>query len=252
MYRWMVALFILTAFAPSLLAAQPQPQPDATEREVLALHREINEAMFRRDPEPLARAALENLVVVTPGGYVETKAQVIRGTQNFRMDSVGYSDREVRVQGSTAVVTGKLMLSGELHGIDPATGQRGVRVSRTGQPLRQMSVFVKEQGRWWLLAQTTVRIRMPQAASRRTVDQTQADAAALESVAGVEREVRAALEAEQRAFLAGDRKTVQAFFSDDPVPFVVDGCMRGDKEALPPCGPMAANRSKRSRRSTEL
>lgn len=249
MYRWMVAMFILTATTPAVLAAQAQP--DATEREVLALHREINEAMFRGDPEPLARAALENLVVVPPGGHLENKAQVIRGTQNFRIDSVEYSEREVHVQGSTAVVTAKLMLYGELHGIDPATGQRGVRIFRTGQPSRQLSVFVKEQGRWWLLAQTTVPIRMPQAASRRTANQAQADAAGSESTASVEQEVREALLAEQRAFAAGDLETVQTYFSDDPVPFVVDGCMRGDKEALPACGPMAANRSKRARRSTE-
>ena len=243
-----VALLVMGAFAPSLLAAQAPP--DSAEREVLALHREINEAMFRGDPEPLARAALDNLAVVPPGGYPESREQVIRGAQNFRTDSVAYGEQEVRVLGNTAVVTAKLVVYGELQGVDPATGQRRTR-DLTGEPSRQMSVFVREQGRWRLLAQSSTPIRGFGGAPRPTVAQAPPDAASPATTAAVEREVREALLAEQRAFLAGDRETVRAFLSADPFPFVVDGCMRGDEDALPPCGSMFANPGKRPRRSTE-
>lgn len=245
-----LALLVLGASAPTLLAAQAPP--DSTEREVLLLHREINEAMFRGDPEPLAQAAVENLVVVPPGGYPETKAQVIRGTQNFHIDSVSYSEREVRVQGSTAVVTAKVMLYGELLGIDPATGQGGT-VEFTGRPSRQMSVFVKEQGRWRLLAQSSTPIRLSGDTPQRAVDQAQPDAAAAESVAAIEREVREALEAEQRAFVAGEC-VAATFFSDDPFLFVVGGRTIQIKEAPAGgrvCESRAANQGTRPRRTTE-
>lgn len=243
-----VALLVLCAPAPSLVAAQALP--DSAEREVLALHREINEAMFSSDPEPLSRAALDNLTVVPPGGYPETREQVIRGARNFRTDSVAYSEREVHVRGNSAVVTAKLMVHGELHGVDPATGQPRVR-ELTGEPLRQMSVFVREQDRWRLLAQSSTPIRGFGGAPRATVAQAQPDAASPAATAVVEREVREALLAEQRAFLAGDRATLKAFLSADPFPFVVSGCLRGDKVALPPCGLMFANPGERPRRSTE-
>ena len=143
MYRHLVpALFALCVSLPSLLAAQVPP--DSIKREIVELNREINEAMFlRRDAAPLEQVALDDLVVIPPGGFPETKDQVIRGTQNFRIDSISYSDLEVRVHGSTAVLTTRLMLHGQLHGVDPV-GQRR-QVDLTG-PYRQMSVFVSEQG----------------------------------------------------------------------------------------------------------
>lgn len=51
-------MIALCVCAPSLLAAQAPP--DSTERDILMLHREINEAMFRRDAGPLAEAALDH------------------------------------------------------------------------------------------------------------------------------------------------------------------------------------------------
>lgn len=162
--RLVPLLAALCVLPPSFLAAQEPPE--STTREILALHREINEAMFlRRDAAPLAQAALENLTVVPPGGFPETKEQLIRGMQNLHIDSIGYSEEAVQVHGNTAVLTAKLMVYGELHGIYPGTGQRQ-QVNLTG-PYRQMSVYVKEHGRWRLLAQSTTPIRLPGATRQR-------------------------------------------------------------------------------------
>jgi ketosteroid isomerase-like protein len=86
-----------------------------------------------------------------------------------------------------------------------------------------MSAFVREQGRWRLLAQSSTPIRgfirdEPQPA----VDQAQSVAAPSEDLVAIEWEVLEALEAEQRAFVTGDC-VMARFFSDDPFLFVVGG-----------------------------
>src|SRR5919199_3594393 len=72
--------FATVVFGLSLagaIAAAPQPQSVAAERQVLATDDERNEALRRGDPAPLERIYADDYTLVTSLGQVRTKADQI-------------------------------------------------------------------------------------------------------------------------------------------------------------------------------
>ena len=115
------------------------------------LHQELVESLIvQRDTQLFAERALESFVVIIPGGRLETRAQNIRGAQNFRVDSLRFADVDVRLHERTAIVTATVAMFGALR-----VGRRGRAdyVDVTGE-YRTLAVYVDEGGRWRLLAES--------------------------------------------------------------------------------------------------
>ena len=120
----------------------------ATSRQIdrdalIQLHKELIETAFLRgESSLLAATALPNLIVVPPGGVVERRDQVIKGLPNVVAESVHIDDVVVADHGATAVVVARVTAKGTAG---PVAG--------SGRS-RMMSVFVKDQEQWRLLARS--------------------------------------------------------------------------------------------------
>lgn len=134
------------ALAGLLLTAAPGPMLVAQETsrdELLRLNQALFESMLvRQDSTLFATVALEEVVVVPPGGILEDRRQVIAGLRNFRISGIALGDVQVVLHDSTAIVTGRLTSTGEVRGV----GAPG--------PLRFLNVFVNSGGAWRLLARS--------------------------------------------------------------------------------------------------
>jgi hypothetical protein len=115
-----------------------------TDRDTLIqLHKELIETAFLRgESSLLAATALPNLIVVPPGGVVERRDQVINGLPNVVAESVQIDDVVVADHGATAVVVARVMAK---RTAGPVAG--------SGRS-RMMSVFVRDQEQWRLLARS--------------------------------------------------------------------------------------------------
>jgi ketosteroid isomerase-like protein len=111
--------------------------------ELLMIHRGIFEAMIlHHDASHFAAVALDELLLIPPGGIVESKDEALAGVGAFAVREVLIEDEVVTQRGNTAVVVARLTLDGEVF---PA-GRLGT--------MRTMSVFVRENNEWRLLARS--------------------------------------------------------------------------------------------------
>jgi hypothetical protein len=122
----------------------PAATPSQADRDALVqLHKELIETTFLRGESALlAATALPNLIVVPPGGVVERRDQVIRGLPNVAAESVQIDDVVVADYGATAVVVARVTAKRTAGG-----------VAGSGRS-RMMSVFVRDQEQWRLLARS--------------------------------------------------------------------------------------------------
>lgn len=126
------------AVAPSKSEAQ-----ESTHSQLVRLNHDLLEsAIVRRDNSLVLANALDELLVIPPGGIVENKDDVLRGIANFGVTEISLADLRVLIHGPTAVIVARLELTGE-----------GRPSGRMG-PLRVMSVFVNSDGTWRLLARS--------------------------------------------------------------------------------------------------
>ena len=110
---------------------------------LIRLHKELIETAFLRgESSLLAATGLPNLIVVPPGGVVERRDQVIKGLPNVVAESVQIDDVVVADHGATAVVVARVTAKRTAGG-----------VAGSGQS-RMMSVFVRDQEQWRLLARS--------------------------------------------------------------------------------------------------
>lgn len=141
---------IAAIFAASLviLTGCATSQQDASvaygDEEVLL---ELNERLARsqiveRDPTFLAEVAVEDLRVLAPGGLIEGKQQVIAGLSGWDAVDVTLSKTEIVFHHNIAIVSGRMDIDGTMH-----------PVGRWG-PLKYMSTWVKDDGRWRLLSRS--------------------------------------------------------------------------------------------------
>jgi uncharacterized protein (TIGR02246 family) len=138
-----VALLLVTA---TLAAAQKETssraQPTSIEQIIRKLDEQRIQAQIHADAAALDRLYADDFIGVGPSGTVRTKPQVIAdftsGTLKFH--SITTDEVQVRVYGNTAVETGLSMMKGEDKG------------KTVPQDTRFTRVWVKQQGRWLLVA----------------------------------------------------------------------------------------------------
>lgn len=107
------------------------------------LNRELFESVIlRRDTTQWSAVALEELLVIPPGGVLENRAQAFAGVRAFDVRALAVVTDSVAIHDDTAVLVGRLTLDGEVR-----------PVGRVG-PLRFMTVFVRTDDGWKLLARS--------------------------------------------------------------------------------------------------
>lgn len=129
-------------------AASASQQSGAVEQELTRLDRELMDATVRKDRTLMERTALERFVFVNPGGGVQERG----AAPEANIESAQTDNVVVRVDGDTAILTGRVMVKGTL-----ATG-----ADISGQ-YTYMRVFVKRKDQWRLVAMSAVPIQRPPA-----------------------------------------------------------------------------------------
>ena len=112
------------------------------EQVIKKLDNERIQAQVHADAAALERIYADDFIGVGPSGTVRTKPQVISDftSGDLRFQSITTDDVQVRVYGNTAVETGRSTMIGQ---------DKGQTVPRD---TRFMRVWVKQQGRWRLVA----------------------------------------------------------------------------------------------------
>ena len=140
--RTIFVLALLTIAIPTYVFAQ-----EGTDQALIKLDRELMDALVKKDRAVADRIELENFVFINPGGGLEARGQAMPGP-GPTFESMETSDQSVRVNGDTAVLTGKAMVKGKLGNGTDITGT-----------YRYMRVFVKQKGEWRLAATSAVEIK---------------------------------------------------------------------------------------------
>ncbi len=116
---------------------------DARASAVIELNRALLESnILNHDATLLEEIALDQFVVIAPGGVVENKSQAMNGVNSFDAVGIALTEEHVSFAGSTAVLVGRLEIDGEMQ-----------PVGRLG-PMRFMAVFVQTEEGWRLLARS--------------------------------------------------------------------------------------------------
>jgi ketosteroid isomerase-like protein len=118
-------------------------QTDAeTEKEVLEVERQKDQALRNRDIAVLERIYADDLAFVNGRGQVITKTEHLEEIRagNVKYLSSDRSDFHVHVYGSTAVLTGRENSTVEYHG------------KTISSPRQFMTVYVKLDGQWKYVA----------------------------------------------------------------------------------------------------
>lgn len=141
----LITLVLLVSIAVPARVATVQ---DSDRQALLDLNRQLLESVFvRGEAGMLASVALPNLVVVPPGGVVENREQVLNGVPNVAgAEAVEVDDVVVADHGTTAVVVARVRTRRE----KPVAGAPPGVTGRS----RMMNVFVREHGKWRLLARS--------------------------------------------------------------------------------------------------
>ncbi len=158
--RSILLLAVFTAAVPLFVYGQTDPgaqtkptpsagqQSGAVEQTLIRLDRELMDAAVRKDKTVFERTALDRYVFVNPGGGVQERAEAMEGPN---LESVQTENVVVRVDGDTAVLTGRAMVKGKFADGRDISGQ-----------YTYMRMFVKQKGQWRLAAMSVVPIPRPQ------------------------------------------------------------------------------------------
>lgn len=147
-------LKVLGAVVAVTASAVPTVAQEAVDEELVRLNQELFEqVLVERDSMLFRDVAFPEFRVIPPGGLVETKEEVIAGLESTDISQIKIEDVEVLRRGNTAVVIGKLTITGVIRPV----GQL--------RPLRFMSVFLQEVDEWRLLSRSLVQC-MPLAIER--------------------------------------------------------------------------------------
>jgi hypothetical protein len=152
--RRVLLLPLLTVALVGVAQAQVtvRNQADAeTEKEVLEVERQKDQAIRNRDMAVLDRIYVDNLAFANGRGKVLTKAQHM---EEIRSGNVKYlnsdrSDFHVHVYGGTAVLTGRENSTVEYHG------------KTISSPRQFITVYVKLDGQWRYVAHQVTPVAEP-------------------------------------------------------------------------------------------
>ncbi len=131
----------------------PSPECRKAEQVLRILEQEWANAVKRRDVAKIDQIQAEEFVFTDPAGGIWTKAQEIKtvGSGSLVIDSFELSELNVRIYGTAAVVTFRVIWNGRSNGVD------------ISGPQRMTDVFVQRDGRWQCVASQTTRISSPPA-----------------------------------------------------------------------------------------
>ncbi len=137
----------LAALLPLASSAQNQPKTSKAEREILALNREWADAMVRGDRAALDRIFSDDLIVTSGDGALrDKKGEMGDGGPDIKTYFFNTEDLRVRVYKEAAVVTGHAKWRINYKGRD------------IDNERRYTSVYVKEKGRWRMVALQVTRL----------------------------------------------------------------------------------------------
>ncbi|HST21773.1 MAG TPA: nuclear transport factor 2 family protein [Blastocatellia bacterium] len=152
MKQVLIIAALLIAFA-GVAIAQSQDKKSEAEQEVTALNRAWADAIVRGDMEALDRLFASDMTVTSGNGTIRNKAQEmddLRPSADIKTYFFNTEDVRVRVFGNGAMVTGHAKWKINLKGRD------------IDNERRYTLVFVKQDGRWQIVAQQLSRIPPPQ------------------------------------------------------------------------------------------
>jgi len=136
------------------LKGAPTQKTHKTEAELRQLERDIGDANVRRDKAFFERIEADEFIFTDSAGGLTTKAEDVASLDKpageFKLVSYVPDDMKVRVDGMTAVVTGRTTT--KLQAKDREVINRS----------RFTDVFVKRDGRWQLVAGHSSRLREQQ------------------------------------------------------------------------------------------
>jgi ketosteroid isomerase-like protein len=136
----MARTVVLCVLSACLLAAQNKSS--GTEQEVMRIEKEMLAAMLKGDASPSERYLADNYVFTGPDGLNMGKAQSIEDLKsgNLKLQAATLDNSKVQVYGDTAIVTYSSNDKGTYKGKD-ISGKT-----------RWTDVFVKQKGRWMIVA----------------------------------------------------------------------------------------------------
>ncbi len=141
---------------PTVLSAQAKrrvsPKPNKSEQEIRTVLKQWADSMVRRDMNALGRILSDELIVTSFDGTTRGKKEeleVVKPNPNVQTHSVENKDVRIKIYGSTAVVTA---LTEMLFIISEKTASSTFRFT---------AVFVKQGGRWQIVALQTARVAAP-------------------------------------------------------------------------------------------
>jgi ketosteroid isomerase-like protein len=140
----MIAL--LAVMAASLALSQSKAakviEPGKAEREAKQVMADLGKALVARDVAMIERLLADDFTFTQPSSNVTDKARMVEivKTGSFIYESIEILESKVRIYGGTAVVNGRFNVVG---------GTNGQSESRQ---IRFTSVYVKQKGRWQIVA----------------------------------------------------------------------------------------------------
>jgi ketosteroid isomerase-like protein len=141
----------IVALALTFLVTAPALGAATAEGEVLAAQDLWKQAMLKKDAATFDKVFHPDLTYGHSSGLVETKAQAIKhvlgGEGTYQ--AINFSDTRVHVQGSTAMVSGKVEYREHAHGKDSSSN------------LVVLSVWVKDRGGWQMIARQATKPTPP-------------------------------------------------------------------------------------------
>jgi hypothetical protein len=116
----------------------------------MKIEQELNDASIKGDVSPRERYIADTYIFTSPTGVVMTKAQGTADMKSgdIKIESSKVNDMKVQLYGDAAVVTFSRTQKGVLHGND-ISGQ-----------YRWTHLFVKQNGRWQLVAGQGTRLAL--------------------------------------------------------------------------------------------
>ncbi|SPE28099.1 conserved exported hypothetical protein [Acidobacteriia bacterium SbA2] len=144
MYRIILATI---SFVYLLALARPQTTRDA-EGEIRDLERQRFRAMEHVDVAALNRILSDDLIYTHASGLQQTKAEMIGvlGSGDFKYESISADSTRIRIFDQTAVVTGRAAMK-----VKSGQGEQTFK-------LCYLDVYVKQDGRWQMVAWQSSRV----------------------------------------------------------------------------------------------
>jgi hypothetical protein len=145
------SVFATSCLVAFLACAHPAIKADDIKTQILDLEHQRQQAQLRGDWQTIARLNAPDFSEIAGTGLIRTGAQNSEAMRSgvLKFDKVDYSDQEVRVLGSVAIVTGIGHRLGSFGG------------SPFEQRFRYTRIYARQEGSWRAVFAQTTRIEAP-------------------------------------------------------------------------------------------